>query len=77
MKRVLIVDDEENTRVALAKLLVQDGYRAETVANGIDALEYLSEKSVDLVITDINMPRMNGLVFLRELNRSCPEMKVI
>ena len=77
MKRVLIVDDEENTRIALAKLLIQDGYNVGTVANGVDALEFLEEEIVDLVITDINMPEMNGLIFLRELNQTFPEMKVI
>ena len=77
MKRVLIVDDEENTRVALAKLLIQDGYNVAAVANGVDALKFIAEEIVDLVITDINMPEMNGLIFLRELNQSFPEMKVI
>ncbi|MCK5914250.1 MAG: response regulator, partial [Desulfuromusa sp.] len=61
MKRVLIVDDEENTRVALAKLLIQDGYNVAAVANGVDALKFIAEEIVDLVITDINMPEMNGL----------------
>ena len=77
MKRVLIVDDEENTRIGLVKLLGQEGYQVEAVANGFKALEYLSKKKVELVITDINMPEMNGLIFLRELSQSYPEIKVI
>lgn len=77
MERVLIVDDEENTRIGLVKLLGQEGYQAEAVANGSEALEHLSTQQVDLIITDINMPEMNGLIFLRELNQSYPEMKVI
>ena len=77
MERVLIVDDEENTRIGLVKLLCQEGYLAEAVANGFEALEHLSTQKVDLIITDINMPEMNGLIFLRELNQSYPEMKVI
>ena len=77
MEKILIVDDEENTRIGLVKLLCQDGYRAEAVANGFEALSYLDKKNVDLIITDINMPEMNGLVFLRELNQSYPEIKVI
>jgi len=77
MERVLIVDDEENTRIGLVKLLSQEGCHAEAVANGSDALEYLKNITVDLVITDINMPEMNGMAFLRELNQTYPEIKVV
>lgn len=77
MERVLIVDDEENARIGLKKLLVLDGYQVDAVANGFEALEFLDHHAVDLVITDINMPEMNGLVFLRELNRSYPTINVI
>lgn len=77
MERVLIVDDEENARIGLKKLLALDGFQVEAVSNGFEALEYLALQPVDLVITDINMPEMNGLVFLRELNRSYPAVNVI
>lgn len=77
MEHILIVDDEENARIGLKKLLALEGFRVEAVANGYEALEYLREEPVDLVITDINMPEMNGLVFLRELNRSYPAVNVI
>ncbi|MDA3903542.1 MAG: response regulator [Desulfuromusa sp.] len=77
MERILIVEDEENTRIGLVKLLCQDGYQAEAVANGFEALDYLGNNKVDLIITDVNMPEMNGLVFLRKLNQSYPEIKVI
>jgi DNA-binding NtrC family response regulator len=77
MEKVLIVDDEENARIGLKKLLSREGYQVATVANGFEALEHLNQDAVDLVITDINMPEMNGLVFLRELNRSHPTTSVI
>ena len=77
MERVLVVDDEENARIGLKKLLALDGFRVAAVANGYEALEHLEKNPVDLVITDINMPEMNGLVFLRELNRSYPAVNVI
>lgn len=77
MERVLIVDDEENARIGLKKLLALEGFQVDAVANGFEALEYLHNDPVDLVITDINMPEMNGLVFLRELNRSYPAVNVI
>ena len=77
MERVLVVDDEENARIGLKKLLALDGFQVAAVANGYEALEHLEQHPVDLVITDINMPEMNGLVFLRELNRDYPAVNVI
>lgn len=76
-KRILIVDDEENTRIGLTKLLVQEGFEVESAADGNEALDYLGQKKVNLVISDINMPDMNGLVFLRELSRKFPSTNVI
>lgn len=77
IKRILVVDDEENTRIGLTKLLSQEGFEVESAANGNDALELLGQKKVSLVISDINMPDMNGLVFLRELSRNFPSTNVI
>lgn len=77
MKNILIVDDEENARIGLSKLLSQEGYQVDAVANGHEALTYLGSNQVSLVITDINMPEMDGLVFLRELNREYPSTDVI
>jgi DNA-binding NtrC family response regulator len=76
-KRILVVDDEENARVALSKILTHDGYDVSSAGNGLEALNFLRSKEVELIITDLNMPEMNGLMFLRELNRSYPTSKVI
>lgn len=76
-KRILVVDDEENARVALSKILAHDGYAVASARNGVEALNYLRSKEVELIITDLNMPEMNGLMFLRELNRSHPTSNVI
>jgi DNA-binding NtrC family response regulator len=77
VKRILVVDDEENTRIGLSKLLSQEGFQVESAANGNDALEMLGQHKINLVISDINMPDMNGLVFLRELGRKFPSTNVI
>lgn len=77
IKKILVVDDEENARIGLSKLLSQDGYEVASVANGHEALEFLCRQRVNLVISDINMPEMNGLSFLRELNRQYPSIQVI
>ena len=76
-KRILIVDDEENTRIGLSKLLAQEGFEVECAANGNEALDCLGHRKVNLVISDINMPDMNGLAFLRELSRKFPSTNVI
>lgn len=76
-KRILVVDDEENARVALSKILSREGYEVASAGNGYEALNYLRNRDVELIITDINMPEMNGLVFLRELSRRHPASNVI
>lgn len=63
--------------MGLSKLLSQEGYEVDSVANGYEALDFLRREKVNLVISDINMPEMNGLTFLRELNRSFPSTSVI
>ena len=77
MLNVLIVDDEENARVGLSKLLAKDGHHVFAVGDGFEALKHMRQESTDLIITDINMPGMNGLVFLREVNQLFPQVKVI
>lgn len=74
---ILVVDDEENTRIGLTKLLVQEGFVVNSAASGHEALEYLQSANVNLVISDINMPEMGGLAFLRELSRNFPSIHVI
>jgi two-component system response regulator (stage 0 sporulation protein F) len=76
-KRILIVDDEENARIGLSRLLANEGFMVDSVCNGFEALSYLRQQEVDLIISDINMPEMNGISFLKELNRSFPKSNVI
>lgn len=77
VRRVLVVDDEENTRLALTRLLSREGYQVCTASNGNEALCQLRNNPAELIITDLNMPEMNGLTFLRELNRVHPMSNVI
>lgn len=76
-QRILVVDDEENARVALSRILAREGYDVASAGNGLEALQYLREKEVELIITDMNMPVMNGITFLRELNSIRPTSNVI
>src|SRR5512138_2501738 len=76
-KRILVVDDEENARIGLSRLLAQEGFLVESVANGYEALDYLRQQDVNLIVTDINMPEMNDIAFLLELNKHFPKSNVI
>lgn len=76
-KRILVVDDEENARIGLSRLLAKEGFVVDSVANGFEALSYLRQHEVNLIVTDINMPEMNGITFLKELNKSFPQSNVI
>lgn len=76
-KRILVVDDEENARIGLSRLLINEGFLVDSVSNGYEALNYLRQQEVNLIISDINMPEMNGISFLKELNKNFPKSNVI
>ncbi len=67
--RVLVVDDHASARESVADVLRQAGYEAATCASAIEALTLLAAKPVDVVVTDLQMPGMDGLEFIRELDR--------
>lgn len=64
-KTILVVDDAALVRVYYRSILEGAGFRVEEALNGLEALEALLSKAVDLLIVDINMPQMDGLSFLR------------
>src|SRR6266576_1050727 len=66
-ERILIVEDEANERTGLAELVSSWGYRTETAADGVEALEKVSAFSPSIVITDIKMPRMDGMELVEKL----------
>jgi len=68
-KRILIVDDAATVRLYHRGILESAGYVVEEALNGIEALEKVLESSFDLILVDINMPRLDGLGFLKELRR--------
>lgn len=69
MKRILIVDDAATVRLFHRNILEGAGYRVEEAINGIEALEKCLQQSFDLYLVDINMPKLDGYGFLRELRR--------
>jgi DNA-binding NtrC family response regulator len=75
--RILIVDDEDKLRRMLKRTLAQAGYEVAQAADGAAALERLRQKQVDLVLSDIRMPGMDGLELLSRIKRQDPGVEVI
>jgi two-component system chemotaxis response regulator CheY len=69
MKRILIVDDAATVRMYHRGILESAGYKVEEAWNGIEALEKILNAPFDLYIVDINMPKLDGYGFLRELRQ--------
>jgi DNA-binding response OmpR family regulator len=74
---ILVVDDDEKSTLVIQDLLEFEGYRVYTARNGREALEQIEKHPLDLVITDFQMPVMNGFELLQAINRSRPELPVI
>lgn len=66
--RVLVVEDEVPTQKAIKHILSREGMSLHTCSNGVEAIEYLKNHSVDLIISDVEMPLMNGVDFLKNLH---------
>ncbi len=67
MKRVLVVDDAVTVRLYHRQVLEEAGFHVDEAMNGIEALEKAVTHAYDLYIVDVNMPRMDGYSFLRQL----------
>jgi two-component system, chemotaxis family, chemotaxis protein CheY len=77
VKRILIVDDASLMRLYYREALMRAGYQVSEALNGLEALEKLLIEPPDLLIVDVNMPRMNGLAFLKSLRRHEGSMATI
>jgi len=76
-KRVLIVDDEPEMRLALREALVRMGYESVSASNPEEALNSDALKDCMLVITDMVMPRMDGLAFIKRIRQTAPALPAI
>lgn len=76
MKRVLIVDDEAQMRGLLEDLLEGD-YQVLTASNGAEALQLLQQDGAELIITDLVMPKMNGIDLVMAVRKQYPALKII
>lgn len=74
---ILVVDDEVSLRDILGEILAEAGYEVETAANGAEAITLLGTKEYDAVLSDVNMPDVDGLGFLRAVRERDLDVPVI
>ena len=77
MSNILIVDDEQSYRQLLSLVFEPDGHTVRTASNGLEALELLQSESVDVIVSDVKMPDMDGIEMLRAVRDTLPDLGVI
>src|SRR3982750_3598551 len=73
--RILVVDDEESIREFLDIMLSKEGYDVTLAEDGQKAIDFLKKKSFDMVISDMQMPRVTGMELLRHSRENYPELR--
>jgi two-component system chemotaxis response regulator CheY len=74
---VLVVDDNEPMRETIASILSGEGNQCESAENGVEALQKCKGKRFDAVVTDLDMPEMDGITLTRELTRCFLDLPVM
>ena len=77
MQRILIVDDERDVRDSIKSVLDLAGYMVRTAENAADALDQLGRVPIDVVITDIIMPKMNGVQAIESIRKAFPLVRIV
>jgi DNA-binding response OmpR family regulator len=77
MKRILVIDDDEQLRKMLKRMLLQAGYEVIEAVDGLEGTHLFLQQPADLVITDIFMPGKEGLEIIRELRKKFHDVKII
>ncbi len=77
MKTYLVVDDEPEVGELVSDMLSEDGVRIEFASNGAEAIEVLSQKKIDLVVTDIVMPGKNGIDLIMKLKDCYADIPIV
>ncbi len=73
--KILIADDEPHVLMILKQFLERSGYQVTTVLNGQQALTQIKKEMPDLLITDVQMPKMNGIDLCEIINSEIPELR--
>ena len=71
---ILLVDDEADSREIVARLLELDGYHVETAQDGSEALDLLTRRSYDVILSDIRMPQMSGEALYCHIEHGWPRL---
>ena len=77
MKRILVVDDEEQIRSMLTQMLEHEGFEVDTAENGEEGMNLITRHAYDLIITDMIMPIKDGLKLIMELVRDYPDQRIL
>jgi len=77
MNRILVVDDEINMQVVLRAMLKKEGYEVRTALDGREALKVLADDAIDVVVTDLKMPNLDGMGLLERVAAEYPTVPVI
>src|SRR4030042_2217598 len=77
MKHILVVDDNLMMRKLIRNLFHAENIEIEEATNGVEGLEIIKQHPVDLIITDIIMPKMEGLELIMNIRRDFPNTKII
>ena len=77
LRSILIADDEESIRHVLTVLLADRGYEVRAVKDGEEALAELSSREYDALVTDVRMPKMDGLALVRAAQSAAPDTTII
>jgi len=75
--RILVVDDEQAVRRFLSIVLERMGYQVESAAGGVEAIQIARERSFDVVLTDLVMPRVDGIQVIEEIKKISPTTEVV
>jgi len=75
--RILIVDDSSLVRLYYRGILEQAGFSVDQAMNGVEAMEKVLAQPFDLLVVDVNMPKMDGFSFLRQLRQSASDAAVL
>jgi DNA-binding NtrC family response regulator len=75
--RIMVVEDDANSRSALAELLRLWGYQPETACDGTEALHKLTATHPTIIISDLQMPGLSGVELIKALRRSAPQVRCI
>jgi DNA-binding NtrC family response regulator len=75
--RVLIIDDEDIVRISCQRILVPEGYEVKTTKSAAEGLGLLAQDAVDVVLTDLKMPDIDGMQVLKKVKEEWPDIEVI